>query len=595
VAECQRCGAQNRDHALSCSICGAALDPEAPRPSRPRDPGTTGADSSGGTSDTLITRIPVFDVKDLQSEPPPPTGRHVRPSSIIEADDAEEDDRTSVQLVRRVPETAAHALIGPLRTQRARRRSILFGVAAAAVLIGAGFGTYLFNRPGAGPTPEKQPAAAPDASRQTGSDPALEFIEPQPPGETIPEGAAAEQEFPGVPDPPIENGPAPSNADQPLAGSSAPLEPSVPRPGRPLPPRSQADAHLDRAGRALSAGSIVDPPGGSAFDHLSAARRLDPGNPEIDSMLRVATERLRQQIAPLRAQGRYQEAIQTLDRALALFPRLQELRTLQSSLRVEELLASAQDALERERLVAPPQQSALYYIDQVLMLDPNNEAARAQEQQLKSGLAEQIQTLKEQRRQGEAEALLDAALQIRPNDAELVRLRAALREPPAPAMAKAPPAPSREPPPTTFELPSGPKTAPETPLHRPKIPTSVGRNCSAEMFTQAAAGGPLVGLWRDSPIGPGNSCIMIHDPELPMLKAYDFDNRPSAFCVSGGVVAELYPDSNYSGNCRLVVAGPYCVNDMKRVSKCDGGHWGDVLSSVRVRFQAAGSPGILEH
>jgi len=109
---------------------------------------------------------------------------------------------------------------------------------------------------------------------------------------------------------------------------------------------------------------------------------------------------------------------------------------------IGSLLAAGDEALEDVRLTTPEDDSAMYYYQQVLSLDPENEAA---EDGIRNIVAKYVELAEGAAAQGnvsKANSYIDRAGSVSPNDPELIAARARLasmpraRSAPKPAAAR---------------------------------------------------------------------------------------------------------------------------------------------------------------
>ena len=102
---------------------------------------------------------------------------------------------------------------------------------------------------------------------------------------------------------------------------------------------------------------------------------------------------------------------------------------------IETLLAAGDAALEDLRLTTPEDDSAMYYYQQVLSIDPENEAAEDGIRNIVAKYIEMAEDAAAAGRMTQANSYIDRAGNVSPNDPELIAARARLASMPPPAAA----------------------------------------------------------------------------------------------------------------------------------------------------------------
>jgi len=222
---------------------------------------------------------------------------------------------------------------------------------------------------------------------------------------------------------------------------------TAPVAAQPAPPPEDAEVRslLVRGALYLRTQDLVEPPGENAYDIFSAVLEIDPQNAAARAGMREIADRLLESATEAQAAGSTQKAVELVMKGLQAAPDHPELMALAAEFEaaqkatarqteIEALLTRAGQHIEASRLTRPAGNNAYANYLQVLVLDPENEAAEEGLQRIATHYLKLASIRKERGQLRKSLAYIRSGLNVVADHEDLLALReqveAALRPPP---------------------------------------------------------------------------------------------------------------------------------------------------------------------
>ena len=189
----------------------------------------------------------------------------------------------------------------------------------------------------------------------------------------------------------------------------------------------EIDKLLTLGDKALEGHRLTKPKQDSALYYYREVLTLDPRNKRARRGLRNVAERYVNLAKREYGKADYQKAEYYVGlglKAQRSHPRLLMLRKdVETQLRIEGLLASADTALRQRRLRTPPNDNAFYYFEKVLELESGNERAKQGFRNIASRYASMAKTHMDNYEYKEAQRYITLGLEVQPDNDRLLALK----------------------------------------------------------------------------------------------------------------------------------------------------------------------------